>query len=104
MNCYFRQSWVDRRLAFDDLELDVLSLSVSTLERIWKPDTFFFNGRRSRLHKITTPNKFVRLYRTGQVLYSARCVHQGCYSVLLSCRYSAKAIGFFDDMVWIEQR
>ncbi|XP_043208442.1 gamma-aminobutyric acid receptor alpha-like, partial [Amphibalanus amphitrite] len=76
MNCYFRQSWVDQRLAFEDLELDVLSLSVSTLERIWKPDTFFFNGRRSRLHKITTPNKFVRLYRTGKVLYSARMTIQ----------------------------
>ncbi|XP_037087543.1 gamma-aminobutyric acid receptor alpha-like [Pollicipes pollicipes] len=76
MNCFFRQSWVDRRLAFDGVGLDVLSLSVSTLERIWRPDTFFFNGRRSQLHKITTPNKFVRLYGTGRVLYSSRMTIQ----------------------------
>uniref|UniRef100_A0A182U035 Neurotransmitter-gated ion-channel ligand-binding domain-containing protein n=1 Tax=Anopheles melas TaxID=34690 RepID=A0A182U035_9DIPT len=73
MDCYFRQSWVDRRLAFSGAQ-DTLALSISMLGRIWKPDTYFYNGKQSYLHTITTPNKFVRLYQDGRVLYSSRVV------------------------------
>ncbi|XP_054721701.1 gamma-aminobutyric acid receptor alpha-like [Uloborus diversus] len=71
MDCYFRQSWVDRRLAYTST-MPTLALSISMLERIWRPDTYFYNGKNSYLHTITTPNKFVRLYRDGRVLYSSR--------------------------------
>uniref|UniRef100_A0A1B0GMY0 Neurotransmitter-gated ion-channel ligand-binding domain-containing protein n=1 Tax=Phlebotomus papatasi TaxID=29031 RepID=A0A1B0GMY0_PHLPP len=71
MDCYFRQSWVDRRLAFHAAQ-DTLALSISMLARIWKPDTYFYNGKQSYLHTITTPNKFVRLHQDGRVLYSSR--------------------------------
>ncbi|GIY55792.1 gamma-aminobutyric acid receptor alpha-like [Caerostris extrusa] len=71
MDCYFRQSWVDKRLAYSS-NMPFLALSISMLERIWKPDTYFYNGKNSYLHTITTPNKFVRLYRDGRVLYSSR--------------------------------
>lgn len=82
MDCYFRQSWVDRRLAFtypktrkgDNPPAETLALSISMLARIWKPDTYFYNGKQSYLHTITTPNKFVRLYPDGRVLYSSRYV------------------------------
>lgn len=73
MDCYFRQSWVDRRLEFKGAH-DTLALSISMLGRIWKPDTYFYNGKQSYLHTITTPNKFVRLYQDGRVLYSSRWV------------------------------
>lgn len=73
MDCYFRQSWVDRRLAFHAAQ-DTLALSISMLARIWKPDTYFYNGKQSYLHTITTPNKFVRLHQDGRVLYSSRWV------------------------------
>ncbi|NP_001234887.1 GABA-gated ion channel GRD precursor [Nasonia vitripennis] len=71
MDCYFRQSWVDRRLAFQSGK-ETLALSISMLARIWKPDTYFYNGKQSYLHTITSPNKFVRLYQDGRVLYSSR--------------------------------
>ncbi|XP_053659998.1 gamma-aminobutyric acid receptor alpha-like [Anopheles marshallii] len=78
MDCYFRQSWVDRRLAFSGAQ-DTLALSISMLGRIWKPDTYFYNGKQSYLHTITTPNKFVRLYQDGRVLYSSRLtIKAGC--------------------------
>ncbi len=32
------------------------------LSKIWKPDTFMYNGKKSYLHTITTPNRFVRYY------------------------------------------
>ncbi|XP_014208925.1 gamma-aminobutyric acid receptor alpha-like [Copidosoma floridanum] len=71
MDCYFRQSWVDRRLAFQSGK-ETLALSISMLAKIWKPDTYFYNGKQSYLHTITSPNKFVRLYQDGRVLYSSR--------------------------------
>ncbi|XP_060816717.1 gamma-aminobutyric acid receptor alpha-like isoform X1 [Bombus pascuorum] len=78
MDCYFRQSWVDRRLAFQGGK-ETLALSISMLARIWKPDTYFYNGKHSYLHTITSPNKFVRLYKDGRVLYSSRLtIKAGC--------------------------
>ncbi|XP_062562938.1 gamma-aminobutyric acid receptor alpha-like [Armigeres subalbatus] len=78
MDCYFRQSWVDRRLAFTG-EYNTLALSISMLGRIWKPDTYFYNGKQSYLHTITTPNKFVRINQDGRVLYSSRLtIKAGC--------------------------
>ncbi|XP_073998033.1 gamma-aminobutyric acid type A receptor subunit Grd isoform X2 [Rhodnius prolixus] len=78
MDCYFRQSWVDRRLAYSGHK-DTLALSISMLGRIWKPDTYFYNGKQSYLHTITSPNKFVRLYQDGRVLYSSRLtIKAGC--------------------------
>ncbi|XP_048512142.1 gamma-aminobutyric acid receptor alpha-like [Athalia rosae] len=78
MDCYFRQSWVDRRLAFKGGK-ETLALSISMLARIWKPDTYFYNGKQSYLHTITSPNKFVRLYKDGRVLYSSRLtIKAGC--------------------------
>jgi len=72
MDCYFRQSWIDRRLAYSHSSLSRLQVSVSTLERLWKPDTFFHNGKKSNLHTITVPNKFLRISPDGRILYSMR--------------------------------
>ncbi|EEB20448.1 Gaba-gated chloride channel, putative [Pediculus humanus corporis] len=78
MDLYFRQSWIDKRLAFKGNK-ETLALSITMLEKIWKPDTYFYNGKQSYLHTITTPNKFVRLYQDGRVLYSSRLtIKAGC--------------------------
>lgn len=48
-SCIFpRQSWIDKRLAFKDStnNITTLALSISMLKKIWKPDTFFFNGKQ----------------------------------------------------------
>lgn len=74
LDCYFRQTWRDTRLAHQQVSKSdaQLSLSVSMLDRIWKPDTYFYNGKNSYLHTITTPNKLVRLFPDGRILYSSR--------------------------------
>ena len=65
---------------------DALALSIEMLRKIWKPDTYVYNGKKSYLHTITTPNRwfwwkfwlhldfyrFVRLFPNGRVLYSQR--------------------------------
>jgi len=72
MDCYFRQVWYDRRLVFSFPGLDEFSLSWLFLDRVWKPDTFFLNGKKSHLHHITVPNKFLRLRSDGFLTYSMR--------------------------------
>lgn len=72
MDCYFRQSWVDQRLEFNISGLHILQVSVNVLDRLWKPDTHFFNGQRSYLHTVTSPNKLLRINRNGRILYSMR--------------------------------
>ncbi|XP_075545286.1 gamma-aminobutyric acid receptor subunit alpha-6-like [Dermacentor variabilis] len=71
MDCYFRQTWYDRRLSFHG-DIKVLSVSWQFLELVWTPDTYFFNGKSSYLHKVTVPNKFVRLFPDGRLMYSMR--------------------------------
>jgi hypothetical protein len=72
MDCYFRQYWYDRRLVFNFPGLDEFSLSWLFLDRVWQPDTFFLNGKESYLHRITVPNKFLRLRNDGFLMYSMR--------------------------------
>ena len=71
MDCFFRQMWRDQRLSFNS-SIDQLSLSIKMLEGIWKPDTYFLNGRGSYVHTITRPNKLIRLSSNGSILYSMR--------------------------------
>ncbi len=73
MDCYFRQSWVDTRLRFAGTgNFTTLPVSINILERMWKPDTHFFNGKKSYLHMVTTPNKLLRINADGRILYSMR--------------------------------
>ncbi|GJQ65266.1 hypothetical protein Trydic_g7391 [Trypoxylus dichotomus] len=71
MDCYFRQYWQDRRLSFLG-PIKSLSLSIKMLERIWRPDTYFYNGKNSYVHTITVPNKLLRISQDGGILYSMR--------------------------------
>ncbi|XP_018306433.1 gamma-aminobutyric acid receptor alpha-like [Mycetomoellerius zeteki] len=71
MDCYFRQYWRDSRLSFLG-PIKSLSLSIKMVERIWRPDTYFYNGKHSYVHTITVPNKLLRISQDGDILYSMR--------------------------------
>jgi gamma-aminobutyric acid receptor subunit alpha len=62
--------WTDDRLSFEGN--DTLRVSINFLERIWKPDTHFFNGQKSYIHMVTSPNKLLRIDPNGAILYSMR--------------------------------
>ena len=72
LDCYFRQSWVDDRLRYNATGVPELALNWQFLAKIWVPDTVIVNGKESYLHKITVPNRFVRIYPNGRVSYSQR--------------------------------
>lgn len=77
------------------------------LERIWRPDTYFFNGKHSHIHTITVPNKLLRLTQDGDILYSMRLTikatcpmelrnfpmdRQSCPLILGSCKYFSNVL------------
>lgn len=74
LDCYFRQFWTDERLTFNGTasQLDELSMNWAFLNKIWRPDTFIFNGKESYLHKMTVPNRFIRISPRGRISYSQR--------------------------------
>ena len=42
------------------------------LSKIWRPDTYFLNGKDSYLHKVVVPNRFIRISPAGRISYSQR--------------------------------
>ncbi|KAL0994133.1 hypothetical protein UPYG_G00118130 [Umbra pygmaea] len=78
IDVFFRQSWRDERLKFDG-PMQVLPLNNLLASKIWTPDTFFHNGKKSVAHNMTTPNKLLRLVDNGTLLYTMRLtIHAEC--------------------------
>ncbi|NP_001161175.1 gamma-aminobutyric acid receptor subunit beta-4 isoform 1 precursor [Gallus gallus] len=68
---YFQQSWRDKRLAYNDLPLN-LTLDNRVADQLWLPDTYFLNDKKSFLHGVTVKNRMIRLHPDGTVLYGLR--------------------------------
>ncbi|XP_055499382.1 gamma-aminobutyric acid receptor subunit alpha-3-like isoform X2 [Leucoraja erinacea] len=64
-------SWRDERLKFKG-PMRILPLNNLLASKIWTPDTFFHNGKKSVAHNMTTPNKLLRLVDNGTLLYTMR--------------------------------
>ncbi|KAH6930530.1 hypothetical protein HPB50_014657 [Hyalomma asiaticum] len=88
MQVFFRQSWLDPRLAFDDRAGDVQYVNLYDPEKIWKPDAFFSNEKEGHFHDLPGPNFFIRIFPTGRVLYSTRL------TLKLSCPMNLKRYPF----------
>ncbi|XP_048086929.1 gamma-aminobutyric acid receptor subunit alpha-6a [Alosa alosa] len=71
MDMFFRQMWVDERLKFEG-PIEILRLNNMMVDKIWTPDTFFRNSKRSIAHNMTTPNKMFRIMQNGTVFYTMR--------------------------------
>ncbi|XP_056152472.1 gamma-aminobutyric acid receptor subunit alpha-2 [Lampris incognitus] len=78
IDVFFRQSWKDERLTFDG-PMNILPLNNLMASKIWTPDTFFHNGKKSVAHNMTMPNKLLRIQDDGTLLYTMRLtVHAEC--------------------------
>jgi len=69
---YFRQIWLDKRLAGKTPEENHLILSRDMVDDIWTPDTFFGEARDAKFHNVPTPNIFVRLQANGTIMKSIK--------------------------------
>lgn len=49
-----------------------MTLTGDFSEKIWVPDTFFANDKKSFLHDVTEKNKMVRLHGNGSIAYGMR--------------------------------
>ena len=89
LDFYFRQSWLDYRLAFNESLIEgdedergakVINIPADFMHYIWRPSTYFVNGKWSAYHHVTRHNGFIRIRPSGVVLQSmritvtARCV------------------------------
>uniref|UniRef100_A0AAY3ZXK0 Gamma-aminobutyric acid receptor subunit alpha-2 n=1 Tax=Denticeps clupeoides TaxID=299321 RepID=A0AAY3ZXK0_9TELE len=67
--------------------MSILRLNNLMASKIWTPDTFFHNGKKSVAHNMTMPNKLLRIMENGTLLYTMRCVfillHQAHFTVLM---------------------
>ncbi|CAG0888026.1 unnamed protein product [Cyprideis torosa] len=84
LDFYFRQYWHDRRLAYSDFlensgaskaskeHLKSFTVGAELIKKLWVPDTFFVNEKKSYFHYATTPNEFLRLSEDGSVFRSIR--------------------------------
>lgn len=87
VNMYLRQSWVDDRLTYKlaaaAAAADAASGENFKMEadwnRIWVPDTFFRNEKRSSFHQVTVSNRLVTIRPNGTVEYRMKI------SATLSC-------------------
>jgi len=68
---YFRQKWVDPRLAFTEQESPVI-IPHNHMYNIWKPDIFFPNEKTANIHQVMVPNQVINIYPNGTVHYSSR--------------------------------
>ncbi|XP_043547670.1 gamma-aminobutyric acid receptor subunit alpha-4 isoform X4 [Chiloscyllium plagiosum] len=71
MDVFFRQTWVDKRLKYDG-PIEILRLNNMMVTKVWTPDTFFRNGKKSISHNMTAPNKLFRIMQNGTILYTMR--------------------------------
>ncbi|XP_052005789.1 gamma-aminobutyric acid receptor subunit alpha-4-like [Xyrauchen texanus] len=71
MDVFFRQTWVDKRLQYDG-PVEILRLNNLMVTKVWTPDTFFRNGKRSVAHNMTAPNRLFRIMKNGTILYTMR--------------------------------
>uniref|UniRef100_W5LI61 Gamma-aminobutyric acid type A receptor subunit alpha6a n=1 Tax=Astyanax mexicanus TaxID=7994 RepID=W5LI61_ASTMX len=83
LDMFFRQMWVDKRLAFEG-PIEILRLNNRMLDKIWTPDTFFRNAKKSLAHNMTSPNKMFRIMQNGTVFYTMSCKHPSLFLSLLS--------------------
>lgn len=52
--------------------MNILPLNNLMASKIWTPDTFFHNGKKSVAHNMTMPNKLLRIMEDGTLLYTMR--------------------------------
>uniref|UniRef100_A0AC35U857 Neur_chan_LBD domain-containing protein n=1 Tax=Rhabditophanes sp. KR3021 TaxID=114890 RepID=A0AC35U857_9BILA len=105
--------WMDFRFARKNKK--TIRIGEKTiLERIWSPDIYFVNAKRSYFHKITFPNHRMRIESDGTVTYTLRLTlqpscnmnfekfphdHQRCDLQLSSIAYSERQI----KLLWFQE-
>ncbi|XP_045204373.2 glycine receptor subunit alpha-2-like isoform X2 [Mercenaria mercenaria] len=83
---YLRMWWRDTRLDYREITnttyLQKLELDTRQIDKVWQPNIYFDNEKQAFVHKVTTTNRLMHIYRDGTVVYSIRL------SLTMSCTMS----------------
>ncbi|XP_064601416.1 glycine receptor subunit alpha-2-like [Liolophura sinensis] len=71
LDVYFRQSWNDPRLKFNDTDKPI-NTGPNYANKLWLPDPYFMNSKEETFHTVTLPNVLLRIFPNGDVFYSQR--------------------------------
>ena len=84
MSVFFRQEWLDTRLAINNTgETESVYLHYDLIDKIWVPDTYIVNEKSSgSRHDLTTPNILIKLAPDGMVLISQRHVYTFMFNII----------------------
>jgi len=86
---YLRQYWVDGRLAYQPpAGVKNIQLDPEHAKKLWIPDIFIVNERKSLKHELTVSNEFTRVSPDGEVFRSIRT------TVTASCKMNLKWFPF----------
>ena len=64
---YFRQTWKDPRLALYYLNCS-LNIDADFSSKIWLPDIYFINDKKSFMHDVTRKNRMFRIRSNFRIL------------------------------------
>ena len=71
MDIHMRQRWTDKRLAFSNTDKPMVIPS-RLMDNVWIPDLFFPNEKKASFHVVTVPNRSMRVFPNGTIIYSVR--------------------------------
>lgn len=98
----FRQKWIDPRLKFNESSDGSGYLSLTDVNKLWLPDTFFSNSIDEHRKSLLKENILIRIKPNGKILYSTRIIlevlcpmdfklfpfdKQQCKLRIASCKY-----------------
>ena len=74
MSMFLRQRWKEPRFIYEQLTSDIhrLELDFSSSKKVWVPDLYILNEKKSDFHEVTVPNEMMHVYPDGTIQYSQR--------------------------------
>ncbi|XP_015762468.1 PREDICTED: gamma-aminobutyric acid receptor subunit beta-2-like [Acropora digitifera] len=70
MDIFFRQWWKDPRMRHNSSKPFNMAYDPTSL--IWTPDTYFWNVKHAKYHRVTRENMRVRISADGEIYFSTR--------------------------------
>lgn len=97
LSMFLYQRWTEYRLILQTIvNVSYLELDANAIEKIWVPDLYFPNEKRSNFHDVTMPNRMLRMYETGEILFTLRI------TLTLTCKMDLRNFPFDKQVCYIQ--
>lgn len=97
LSMFLYQRWTEYRLIFQNIvNATYLELDANAIEKIWVPDLYFPNEKRSNFHDVTMPNRMLRMYEKGDILFTLRI------TLTLTCKMNLRNFPFDKQVCYMQ--